>query len=76
MDNLFFALRLGLTNDGTAIQSVSKFDVLDDALIKYHQDLFGYIGKTKRILCMVVDLAGNVYAREQWQIAESVEKEA
>lgn len=63
---MFFSIRLGEMPDGTVIQSSTKTDTREEALVKFHQDLMGYIGKAKRIFCFVADANGNIIARETW----------
>lgn len=72
---MYFAIRLGIAEDGKTIQSITACDTLAEARKKYHNDLYGYIGKCKQIICMVTDLGGNIYSQETW-VAETPEKGA
>ena len=64
---MYFAIRIGLMPDGTKLNSITSCDTLDDAKKKFHNDLFGYIGKCENICCMVMDWNGNTYAMETWE---------
>lgn len=67
---MFFAIRIGIATDDKTIQSSTACETLVEARKKYHSDLNGYIGNCKRITAMVVDIAGNVLFKENWQEIE------
>lgn len=71
----FYSIKILTATDGAEARDLRGFDALDDALVRYHNDLQTAIGKCKSVYCAVINGVGGVYKSDTWSAA-AVQAEA
>ena len=64
----YYSIKILTNTDGTEARDLRGFDTLDDALVRYHNDLQANIGKCKSVYCAVINGVGGVYTRDTWSM--------
>lgn len=49
----YYSIKILTATDGSEVRDLRGFDALDDALVRYHNDLQSNIGKCKSVYCAV-----------------------
>lgn len=71
----YYSIKILTATDNTEARDLRGFDALDEALIRYHNDLQTAIGKCKSVYCAVINGVGGVYKSDTWSAA-TVQPEA
>lgn len=62
----YYTIKIMTAADGAEVRDLRGFDTLDDALVRYHNDLQANIGKCKSVYCAVINGVGGVYKSDTW----------
>lgn len=65
----YYTIKILVSTDGAEARDLRGFDTLDDALVRYHNDLQSNIGKCKSVYCAVINGVGGVYKSDTWSAA-------
>ena len=65
----YCTIKILTATDDTETRDLRGFDTLDDALVRYHNDLQSNIGKYKSVYCAVINGVGGVYKSDIWSAA-------
>lgn len=71
----YYTIKILTDTNGTEVRDLRGFDALDEALVRYHNDLQANIGKCKSVYCAVINGVGGVYKSDNWS-AETVQPRA
>ena len=71
----FYSIKILTNTDGAETRDLRGFDTLDEALVRYHNDLQASISKCKSVYCAVINGVGGVYKSDVWS-AEIAQPEA
>ncbi len=71
----YYTIKILTATDGTEVRDLRGFDALDEALVRYHNDLQTAITKCKSVYCAVINGVGGVYKSDTWSAA-TVQPEA
>lgn len=69
----YYTIKILIITDGTEVRDLRGFDTLDEALVRYHNDLQANIGKCKSVYCAVINGVGGVYKFDNWSAATQAE---
>lgn len=62
----YYTIKILTATDGTETRDLRGFDTLDDALVRYHNDMQSNITKCKSLYCAVINGVGGVYKSDTW----------
>ena len=62
----YYAIKILTATDNTETRDLRGFNTLDEALVRYHNDLQANIGKCKSVYCAVINGVGGMYKSETW----------
>lgn len=65
----YYTIKILTATDNTEARDLRGFDALDEALVRYHNDLQTNIGKCKSVYCAVINGVGGVYKSDTWSAA-------
>jgi len=65
----YYTIKILTATDNTEARDLRGFDALDEALVRYHNDLQANIGKCKSVYCVVINGVGGVYKSDTWSAA-------
>ena len=65
----YYTIKILTATDGAETRDLRGFDALDDALVRYHNDLQTNIAKCKSVYCAVINGVGGVYKSDTWSAA-------
>ena len=65
----YYTIKILTATDGTEVRDLRGFDALDEALVRYHNDLQTAITKCKSVYCAVINGVGGVYKSDTWSAA-------
>ena len=65
----YYTIKILTATDDTEVRDMRGFDTLDDALVRYHNDLQSSISKCKSVYCAVINGVGGVYKSDTWSAA-------
>ena len=65
----YYTIKILTNTDGTEARDLRGFDTLDEALVRYHNDLQTNISKCKSVYCAVINSVGGVYKSDTWSAA-------
>lgn len=71
----YYTIKILTATDDAEVRDLRGFDTLDEALVRYHNDLQANIGKCKSVYCAVINSVGGVYKSDAWNTA-TVQAEA
>lgn len=71
----YYTIKILTNTDDSEVRDLRGFDMLDEALVRYHSDLQSNIGKCKSVYCAVINGVGGVYKSDTWS-ATTVQPEA
>ena len=71
----YYTIKILTATDNAEARDLRGFDALDEALVRYHNDLQTNIGKCKSVYCAVINGVGGVYKSDTWSAA-AVQPEA
>lgn len=66
----YYTIKISTATDGTETRDLRGFDTLDEALVRYHNDLQSNITKCKSVYCAVINGVGGVYKTDTWSAAK------
>lgn len=67
----YYNIKIVTATDDTEVRDLRGFDTLDEALVRYHNDLQTNICKCKSVYCAVINGVGGVYKSDMWNAAEA-----
>ena len=67
----YYTIKILTATDGTETRDMRGFDTLDEALVRYHNDMQGNITKCKSVYCAVINGVGGVYKSDTWSAANA-----
>lgn len=65
----YYTIKILTATDGTETRDLRGFDTLDEALVRYHNDMQSNITKCKSVYCAVINGVGGVYKSDTWSAA-------
>ena len=65
----YYTIKIVTATDGSEVRDLRGFETLEEALVRYHSDLQGNIGKCKSVYCAVINGAGGAYKSDTWNVA-------
>lgn len=71
----YYTIKILTATDSAETRDLRGFDTLDEALVRYHNDMQSNITKCKSVYCAVINGVGNVYKSDTWSAA-TVQAEA
>lgn len=71
----YYSIKILTAADGAEVRDLRGFDMLVEALVRYHSDLQAAISQCKSVYCAVINGVGGVYKSDTWS-AVAVQAEA
>lgn len=65
----YYTIKISTGTDGTETRDLRGFDTIDEALVRYHNDLQANISMCKSVYCAVINGIGGVYKTDTWSAA-------
>ena len=62
----YYTIKILTATDDAEVRDLRGFDTIDDALVRYHNDMQSNIGKCKSVYCAVINGVGGVYKSDTW----------
>lgn len=74
-DMRFFSVKTTTTTNGGNVVSMDSYPTLEDATIQFHDNMQRLIGKSNRVMCMVINSSCGVHECEKWEEESEEESE-